>query len=71
MNLLWPTDPSRQCFGNDDDWVNTYHTIRIDKIEGEYDLHDEYSMIEIQLVLKGLNDCSDDETETIDNRIGV
>lgn len=39
----------------------TSYTIRIDKVEGEYDLHDEYSMTEDRLVLKGLDDGGDDE----------
>ena len=47
------------------------HTIRIDEIEGEYDLHHEYSMIQVQLLLYSLDYSGDDETEAINNRILV
>lgn len=51
--------------------MDTKHTVIIDEIKGEYDLHHEYSMIQVQLLLNGLYDGGDDETETINDRILV
>jgi hypothetical protein len=51
--------------------VDTSHTVSIDKIKGEYDLHHENSMIKVQLLLYGLDYGGDDETETINNGILV
>ena len=47
------------------------HTVSIDEIKGEYDLHHENSMVKVQLFLHGLDYGGDDETETINNRILV
>lgn len=47
------------------------HTVSIDEIKGEYDLHHENSMIKVQLLLYGLDYGGDDETETINNGILV
>ncbi len=47
------------------------HTVSIDKIKGEYDLHHEYSVIKVQLLLYGLDYGGDDETKTINNGILV
>jgi hypothetical protein len=51
--------------------VDEEHTICIDEIEGEYDLHHEYGMIQVQQVLPGLYDGGDDEAETIDDGVLV
>ena len=49
----------------------TSHTISIDKIKGEYDLHHENSMIKVQLLLHGLDHGGEDKTEAINNGILV
>ena len=46
-------------------------TVSIDEIEGEYDLHHEYRMIQVQLLQQGLDDCGHDEGETVENGILV
>jgi hypothetical protein len=51
--------------------VETSHTVCKDEIEREYDLHHKNGMIKVQLLLYGLYDGGDDETETIDNGILV
>jgi hypothetical protein len=51
--------------------VDTSHTVSVDEIKGEYDLHHENSMIKVQLLLYGLDYGGDDETEAINNRILV
>lgn len=51
--------------------MNTKHTVCIDKIEGEYDLHHKYSMIQVQLLLYSLYNGSDDEAETINDGVRV
>ena len=51
--------------------MDAKHTVCIDEIEGEYDLHHEYSMIQVQLLLHGFYDCGDDETQTINDGILV
>jgi hypothetical protein len=51
--------------------VDVSHTVSIDEIKGEYDLHHENGMIKVQLLLYGLDYGGDDETETIDNGILV
>jgi hypothetical protein len=51
--------------------VDTNHTVSVDEIKGEYDLHHENSMIKVQLLLYGLDYGGDDETQTINNGILV
>lgn len=51
--------------------MDVSHTVSIDEIKGEYDLHHENGMIKVQLLLYGLDYGGDDETETIDNGILV
>ena len=51
--------------------MDVSHTVSIDKIKGEYDLHHKNGMIKVQLLLYGLDYGGDDETETIDNSILV
>ena len=51
--------------------MDTGHTVSKDEIKGEYDLHYENSMIQVQLILHGLDYGGDDETETINNGILV
>lgn len=51
--------------------MDTNHTVSIDEIKGEYDLHHENSMIKVQLLLHGLDYGGDDETQTINNGILV
>lgn len=47
------------------------HAICVDEIEGEYDLHDEYGMIQVQLVLYGLDYSGDNETETVEDSVFI
>jgi hypothetical protein len=68
--LTYATPPSSQCF-EINARADARHTICIDEIEGEYNLHHEYGMIQVQLLLHGLYDGRDDETETINNGILV
>lgn len=51
--------------------MGTKHTVSIYEIEGEYNLHHEYGMVQIQLLLHGLYDGGDDETEAINDGIRV
>ena len=46
-------------------------TICVDDIEGGQDLHNDYSMIQVQLLLRGLHDGGGDETEAINDGILV
>jgi hypothetical protein len=68
--LTYAIPPPSQCF-EINARAEAKHTICIDEIEGEYNLHHEYSMIQVQLLLHGLYDGSDHETETINNGILV
>jgi hypothetical protein len=51
--------------------VVTKHTVCIDNTKTDCDLQDDYSMIQVQLLLHGLHDGGDDETEAINDRTFV
>jgi hypothetical protein len=68
--LTYATPPLSQRFKINAQ-TDAKHTICIDEIEGEYNLHHENSMIQVQLLLNGLYDGGDNETETINDGILV
>ena len=51
--------------------MDTSHTVSIDEIKGEYDLHHENSMIKVQLLLYGLDYGGGDEAKTVNDGILV